>query len=692
MLKRVFSVIAIFIVNSVFLVGFPVVAKEQITKKVDVINPQVVGIAIKQGQDKLAEVMWQAFVDVYGKQIKTYSPTIPLERHAVRALVRTYVMLVDIKSNSAHVVDTYGLYNGPEAHGLLLTVPQSAYFTDLKRFHFTSVDAISVRYINFAKNISGNKFVTEVRYFGKLKEPLFVIKGGDAHITLGGPTIFQFFYKLENIFEHIGNKVVLDTVMAAKQASVFPQYTQFIVAVPSGYEKLKFYYVDDAGTLSKVQEKDFVVSKVDGYKIASFVVGQSYVSEGQVNVRVEYPDNVVAALTKSREARSWEQRLSRRLFLYNVMSKSAKAVAVLAVILPSIYAFILWRRYGKETFSKVYAPVYVPSSKLQEFSFGALSLLYNYERNGAKRSITRGMVADLLELVRKQVFKLSSQKNDLGITTKVLEINKGLDNSIVMGKAAYKLASYIQDKLQRLKKLYLDEFILSANMARKYIKAAEKELKDADIYDNISMKIKKRLGRIAGGLVAVGVILFFVADIINSVLGSFTGVDIGYEAFVLLGLSLIVGGGISQYIYTKMQRLNRKGIQLYKELYGLKKYIQTAEIKRIQFLNDPSKLVEHFEVLLPYAIIFKLEKKWLGLFKRILAEYDIDSKTVRSVYLYNFSPSDVQAFEGALDSFESAVGSAIRTVSSSGGSFSFSGGGVSSSGGGFSGGGGASSW
>ncbi len=73
-------------------------------------------------------------------------------------------------------------------------------------------------------------------------------------------------------------------------------------------------------------------------------------------------------------------------------------------------------------------------------------------------------------------------------------------------------------------------------------------------------------------------------------------------------------------------------------------YIDTAEKHRIEFHNNPTKFRGVFEKLLPYAIIFGLEKKWSEEFKEIYQEpptwYQGDISAFNS-YLLASSISDI---------------------------------------------------
>lgn len=151
---------------------------------------------------------------------------------------------------------------------------------------------------------------------------------------------------------------------------------------------------------------------------------------------------------------------------------------------------------------------------------------------------------------------------------------------------------------------------------------------------------------------------------------------------IFAALSLFVTG-ISIFIISVFWDFrSEKGNDAYYELLGLKMYINTAEKHRIEFHNDPEKFRGVFESLLPYAILFGLEKKWMNEFKDLYTTppdwYTGDMSTFNSMVLLNSV---------------SNISSTIATPVDSGGSFSSGGSGFSggSSGGG-GGGGGGGSW
>jgi uncharacterized membrane protein len=134
-----------------------------------------------------------------------------------------------------------------------------------------------------------------------------------------------------------------------------------------------------------------------------------------------------------------------------------------------------------------------------------------------------------------------------------------------------------------------------------------------------------------------------------------------------------------------MRKRTQKGVITREEVLGLREYIKVAEADRIKFHNAPEKNPQLFEKLLPYAMVFGLEKKWAEQFKDIYI-------TPPSWYGGPVGSSfNSMIFVSSLNSFASSANSAIISASrgAAGGNSGFGGGGFSGGGGG---GGGGGSW
>ncbi|HSW91106.1 MAG TPA: DUF2207 domain-containing protein [Candidatus Saccharimonadales bacterium] len=159
----------------------------------------------------------------------------------------------------------------------------------------------------------------------------------------------------------------------------------------------------------------------------------------------------------------------------------------------------------------------------------------------------------------------------------------------------------------------------------------------------------------------------------------------------LLVIAAVVG---FVYAYTAWP-LTEKGAELRDYLLGLKLYIDVAETDRITMLqspegaekvgqideNNPGQLVKLYERVLPYAVLFGVEKEWL---KQLGAYYDT-TNSQPDWYAGN-SAFNAVVFASALGSFsDQSTSYESSSSSSSGGS---DGGGFSGGGGGGGGGGG----
>jgi len=132
------------------------------------------------------------------------------------------------------------------------------------------------------------------------------------------------------------------------------------------------------------------------------------------------------------------------------------------------------------------------------------------------------------------------------------------------------------------------------------------------------------------------------------------------------------------------------GNEMFYELEGLKLYINTAEKHRIEFHDNPKKYLGVFEKLLPYAMIFGLEKKWAKEFEDLYIEQpDWYEGTNHNMFNSYLLMNSLNHMNQQVVSHATPSNSSNGFASSRGGS-GFSGFSGGSSGGGFGGGGGGS--
>lgn len=180
--------------------------------------------------------------------------------------------------------------------------------------------------------------------------------------------------------------------------------------------------------------------------------------------------------------------------------------------------------------------------------------------------------------------------------------------------------------------------------------------------------------------------------------GGLLFVGIGTTVYVIsaLGAGFLLAGLVMVIFSYLMPARTQKGVELHDYMTGLQDYIKLAEKDRLSFgqspegaekikesgvdPGDPKMRVKLFESLLPFAILFGLEKKWAKQFEGIY-------KSAPDWYSGHQGAFTTAYLGSSLGDFGKSSSSSFSPPSSSSGS-GFSGGGSSGGGGGGGGGGG----
>jgi uncharacterized membrane protein YgcG len=207
---------------------------------------------------------------------------------------------------------------------------------------------------------------------------------------------------------------------------------------------------------------------------------------------------------------------------------------------------------------------------------------------------------------------------------------------------------------------------------RAFMKSVARVMVENGYYKNLPATKKKSLRSIVIGFFVLLFGIIFIVAVLSS--GSVDGTGI-----LWMMLAVIVSICIILIFHNLMPAKTEKGVAAYEYLLGLKQYLQIAEKDRLQFHNAPEKKPEVFEKLLPYAMVFGVEKQWAKEFEDL---YATPPSWYEGRYAGRFN---ALVFTNSLSHFNSYAISSM-TGSQSGGSY---GGGFSGGGGG---GGGGGSW
>jgi uncharacterized membrane protein YgcG len=176
---------------------------------------------------------------------------------------------------------------------------------------------------------------------------------------------------------------------------------------------------------------------------------------------------------------------------------------------------------------------------------------------------------------------------------------------------------------------------------------------------------------------------FYIIGVVVAVVGCFF-----IKSQPLLAVGVVVSGAIIFVGAHAMPARTAKGVTARDTLLGLKLFITVAEADRIKALQSPNgrltekidvgdktQLIKLYEKLLPYAMLFGLEKAWI---KQFAALYDTQPDWYSGSGAFNAA-----YFAGAMTSFSSTAGASFTAPSSSASGGSAGGGGGGGGGGGW---------
>lgn len=331
------------------------------------------------------------------------------------------------------------------------------------------------------------------------------------------------------------------------------------------------------------------------------------------------------------------------------------------LLTPIPVAIVLWgvlkKRWSNKKLTVI--PHYEADKDMDPVSAGIL-----YSNN---TSNTKYVTAGLIYLAVNGYLKINQFKRGKYELTKV---EKPFEGHIPLHLTSLYNSIFVHGETVNLSKL--KNFGITANKA---LSGSKKKMDEIGYFSNTQSGRKAVMiviGIVFLGIAVVGSSYFFE----NVLIGAFLG-------FLLSGLLCIV-------FAITLDSKGELGNEKYYELLGLKMYIDTAEKKRIEFHNDPKKYIDVFEQLLPYAMIFGLERKWAKEFEDIYTEQpDWYQGNFNTFNAYHLSRS-IGSFNNNVNQTVSATygsSSGYRSSGWSSGSSGFGGGSVGGGGGGSGGGG-----
>ena len=457
----------------------------------------------------------------------------------------------------------------------------------------------------------------------------------------------------------------------------------------------------------KVEMPDKIEDEKTGLSIGRRGTEGFSEGEGQYKVTEKYVIGETLRNLDPKEGITIRIEVPQGYFVTNFASK--QNISLYLMLLSTLACIILWFIYGKDE-KPIPVVSFYPPEKMNALD---VELAYN------EGATTKGIVAMIVDLAQRGYLKITD--NEDGFVIEKAKIYDGSDNDERTLINAIFNGVKLTATEQHLKK--------STTFYKAVEKIIEEKNKERDkLYEPIdaNKNIRKTMQYIIGflgvvvafacasfslwnifqGLLIAGLYLLVqwfiflcVEDIRNKTLAVIVSnliiifpFYIGFLAMFetmlyaypicILGYFCIL---LSTLCYDHMRKRSRQTLVTLGELEGLKKFIKTAEMNKLQMLVDENP--QYFYNILPYAYIFDLSNKWIKKFENIVKpNYAWSSGT-------SFNNKEFIYFTKTMKqlSVPSYTNGGITYSSSSGSYHSHSHGGGGDSGGG-GGGGGGHSW
>jgi len=162
-------------------------------------------------------------------------------------------------------------------------------------------------------------------------------------------------------------------------------------------------------------------------------------------------------------------------------------------------------------------------------------------------------------------------------------------------------------------------------------------------------------------------------------------------ALLTLSPGLLIAAVIAFIMSILISPLNDAGLELKRYILGMEMYIKVAEEERLKILQSPegapepidttdnTRMIKLYERMLPYAILFGLEKEW----SKRLGDYYETTNAQPNWYSGNNAVFNAVVLTSAISSFNNTTSYANSSSSGSGGGGSSGGGGGGGGGGGW---------
>jgi uncharacterized membrane protein YgcG len=554
-------------------------------------------------------------------------------------------------------------------HGMYRNIPIS-YKLDNGETQYLDIDVNSVSYKPVSIDTTYSQYTTQ------RDSKYLAIKIGDPNTYIQGKYLYTISYTINYLIENYNNMDKLYFSIIGDEWEEPIRNASAIVTMPDTIQDSHCYTGPKGSTESVCNiitqsDNKIVVNTPLQFNGKTFFTVTATVKPGTIQdltiEKTEFNENFKSSVTG--------------LDNFPVIWRAVTIGSVLFIVISIIVTFLL---VIKRTKGPKYIAEYLPNTIPQYnvppgWYVTKMDILLN------KMTKNRTLTAQIIQLCVYGYLKLEKDKDKITL----YKTDKSITDLVEPLQLFYNGLMGDKDSLEipnktSYKKLYDEEYLLYTQIFYHNFKIAQMKIYNELKAQGYYKKEEKNKKSHTNFFVAILIILIIFGGFIGGML--INNPTISIIAFASIFVAIFANVIISSIKSTKRNKVKytKDGEELVRYIHGLHMYIDTAEKERIAFHNDPEKYKGVFETLLPYAILFGLEEKWVKLF---------NINSLQFSWFNNVSGSgfDIGGITSSISSFTHFTNSQITRSSSTGGSSHSSGSSGGSSGGG-GGGGGGGSW
>ncbi|MFA5126789.1 MAG: DUF2207 domain-containing protein [Patescibacteria group bacterium] len=574
---------------------------------------------------------WKLFLSAFILSLFWFRPALALEK------INNYQAIVQLNADNTMTVTERIDYDFGDAqrHGIYRNIPYL--YNNFLWSRAAEISQISVADEN------GQAYNFVVSNHNKDKQ----IKIGKADVYVTGQKIYVIKYKVSDpyLFRQDSDQFYWDIIGGGWQVPISQStVTIWLPQSISTGDLEADCYAGNYGSNSSCNSIKYLYADDGSTLVSGLVLKQDDLSAGGIlTVLIGLPKGAIM------EPGFWHK--TWQIFKYNGI--------IFLPLLAFIIAFILWFKRGRDPKGRgnIIAEYDVPD----KLSPGEVAVVVN------EKISNQDISAEVIYLAINGYLKITRlEKSGL--------IKKSSDYLLEKFKDEKDLPNEFQKDLlanlfhrasspDKLKGYQLDPRTTVAVLLSDLDKAYEwRPIVDNKLLQSVADKgyFIKNPNKIRGIYITVFLLCLLPIVIVLGLLGIFT--PLARIALALSMIILIIFGW-------QMPKKTPKGALTKEYILGLKEYLRVAEKDRIKFHNAPEKNPQHFEALLPYAMVLGVEKEWAKQFEGIYRE---NPSWCAGFYVGTFSSAD---FSHSLENFGAQAKATFATPSSSGGGFAGGGGG-----------------